>query len=44
MTQSEKEQAKRELWFWYFTQVLYNKKVISETKKEELEKLIGVSG
>ena len=40
MNEREKETARKELWFWYFTQILYNEGVISNERKMELEKRI----
>lgn len=34
------EEIKRELWFWYFTQILYKNGTISDAQKLELEKKI----
>lgn len=40
MTDEQKEQMKRELWFGFFTQYLYEHGAITEEKKIELEKKI----
>lgn len=36
------ENVRKELWFWYFTQILYQNGTISDEKKTELEKRIAM--
>ena len=42
LTQVEKENMERALWFWYFTQILHESCVISEQKRHEIEKRINL--
>ena len=44
MNEQEKETVRKELWFWYFTQILYNDGVISNERMIELEKRIARLG
>jgi hypothetical protein len=36
------ESIKKELWFTYFTKILYKQRIITEEQKIELEKRIGM--
>lgn len=37
---AEMDKVKKELWFWYFTQVLRENGIISDQRKQEIEKTL----